>query len=296
VKLDSKTRAYLALALAIFGLGLSPILVRWAQAPGIVSSYYRMLLACILLGLPFLRRVRYGGAMPRRGILVAVLGGALFAGDLGTWATGVMLGGATNPTLLANVAPVWVALGALLFLKERLEGRFWLGLALSFAGAGLVLQVDLTRGLATSQGSALGLLASLFYGGYLLATQFGRRHLDSLSYTWIAGASSAILLLGGAMALGLPLTGYPASSYLNFLAMAAVAQVLGYLAVTYALGRLPASLVAPTLLTQPLATAALAVPLLGERILPLQALGGLAALAGVVIVHQARRRPTETPA
>jgi drug/metabolite transporter (DMT)-like permease len=56
------------------------------------------------------------------------------------------------------------------------------------------------------------------------------------------------------------------------------------------LGRLPASLVAPLLLTQPLATAALTVPLLGERILPLQAVGGLAALTGVVIVLQARRQ------
>ena len=287
---ESGARPYLALGLGILGLGLSPILVRWAQAPGIVSSFYRMFLAGVLLGLPFVRTARQTGGLPRRGILWAVLGGALFAGDLGTWATGVMMGGATNPTLLANVAPVWVALAAWLLLKERLGGRFWLGLALALAGAGLVLRVDLARGAAFGQGSALGLLASVFYGGYLFVTQLGRRHLDSLSYTWIAGASSAGLLLAASLALRLPLTGYPAGSYLNFLAMALVAQVMGYLAVTYALGRLPASLVAPLLLTQPLVTAALTVPLLGERILPLQAVGGLAALAGVVIVLQARRQ------
>ncbi|HLF82125.1 MAG TPA: DMT family transporter, partial [Anaerolineales bacterium] len=67
-------------------------------------------------------------------------------------------------------------------------------------------------------------------------------------------------------------------------------QVLGYLAVTYALGRLPASLVAPTLLGQPVVTAALAVPLLGESISWLQAGGGMAVLAGVALVHRASRR------
>jgi drug/metabolite transporter (DMT)-like permease len=282
-------RPYLALGVGILSLGFSPILVRWAQAPGIVSSFYRMALAGVLLGLPFWRTARAPGRLPGRGVWWAILGGALFAGDLGTWATGVMLGGATNPTLLANVAPVWVALAALILLRERLGGWFWLGLALAFAGTGLVLRVDLARGIAFGQGSALGLLASVFYGGYLFVTQIGRRHLDSLSYTWIAAASSSVLLLAACLVLRQPLTGYPTASYLNFLAMALVAQVLGYLVVTYALGRLPASLVAPVLLTQPLATAALAVPLLGERILPLQAVGGLTALAGVVIVFQARR-------
>jgi drug/metabolite transporter (DMT)-like permease len=287
---ESGALPYLALALGIFSLGFSGILVRWAQAPGIITSFYRMLLAGVLLGIPFLRRAQAAGGLSRRGIWVAALGGAFFAADVATWSTGVMLGGATNPTLLANVAPVWVALAAVLLLKERLAGRFWLGLALAFAGAGLVLRVDLTRGAAFGQGSALGLLASVFYGGYLFVTQLGRRDLDSLSYTWIAGASSTLVLLLGGLAFRLPFTGYPPASYWNFLGLAVGSQVLGYLAVTYALGRLPASLVAPTLLGQPVVTAALAVPLLGESISWLQAGGGMAVLAGVALVHRASRR------
>jgi len=214
----------------------------------------------------------------------------LFAADLSTWSTGVMLGGATNPTLLANAAPVWVGLAAWLLLKERLAGRFWLGLGLALAGAALVLRLDLARGSDFGLGSTLGLVASLFYGGYLLVTQLGRRDLDSLSYTWIAGASSTLVLLLGGLAFRLPFTGYPPASYWNFLGLAVGSQAIGYLAITYALGRLPASLVAPTLLGQPVVTAALAVPLLGESISWLQAEGGMAVLAGVALVHRADRR------
>jgi len=287
---ESGALPYLALAVGIVSLGFSAIFVRWAQAPGIITSFYRMLLAGLLLGIPFLRRARAAGRMSRRGIWVAALGGAFFAADLSTWSTGVMLGGATNPTLLANAAPVWVGLAAWLLLKERLAGRFWLGLGLALAGAALVLRLDLARGSGFGLGSTLGLVASLFYGGYLLVTQLGRRDLDSLSYTWIAGASSTLFLLLGGLAFRLPFTGYPPASYWNFLGLAVGSQVIGYLAITYALGRLPASLVAPTLLGQPVVTAALAVPLLGESISWLQAGGGMAVLAGVALVHRASRR------
>jgi len=35
-----------------------------------------------------------------------VLGGLFFMADLALWATGVVMSGATNPTLLANTAPL----------------------------------------------------------------------------------------------------------------------------------------------------------------------------------------------
>ena len=40
---ESATLPYLALAVGILSLGFSAIFVRWAQAPGIITSFYRML-------------------------------------------------------------------------------------------------------------------------------------------------------------------------------------------------------------------------------------------------------------
>jgi drug/metabolite transporter (DMT)-like permease len=79
--------------------------------------------------------------------------------------------------------------------------------------------------------------------------------------------------------------------------MGLISQVIGYLAINYALGHLPASLVAPTMLGQPVMTALLALPLLGERLTQGQVLGGVAVLAGVYIVHRSpelRFRPEST--
>lgn len=65
------------------------------------------------------------------------------------------------------------------------------------------------------------------------------------------------------------------------------------MALAYALGHLPASVVAPTMALQPVMTALLAIPLLGEIPNLWQGLGGLIALAGIYIVNRSHRRKVE---
>jgi drug/metabolite transporter (DMT)-like permease len=274
---------------AVVVLAFSAIFVRWANAPGPVTSFYRMAIATVLITPAFLRNLRSVRPLPARGVWIAVLGGALFAADLGAWASGVMLSGATNPTLLANIAPLWVGLGSLVLFKERLNRRFWIGLILAMGGALLVLGVDTLRGMTFGLGTFLGLLASIFYGGYILITQRGRESLDSLTYFWISALSSTVCLLLVVLILRQPLTGYSATTYWNFLAMGLITQMVGYLAINYTLGHLPSTLVSPTLLGQPVATALLAWPLLGEALSTWQILGGLTVLLGIYLVHQSRR-------
>ena len=290
----SRFPAYLALGVGILSLGFSAIFVRWANAPGIVTSFYRMAIATILLAWPFYRRVKATGSLSRRGLRFAVLGGLFFTGDLALWATGVVLSGATNPTLLANTAPLWVGLGALVLFRERLKAMFWVGLMLAMTGAAIILGLDSLRAVSFGLGTLFGLLAGIFYGGYILITQRGRETLDSITYFWPAAVTSTLGLLILSLALRQPLTGYPASAYLNFLALGVVTQVFGYLAINHALGYLPASIVSPTMLGQPVVTAILAGPLLGEALSVWQALGGLTVLAGVYVVHRSQHNESRS--
>jgi drug/metabolite transporter (DMT)-like permease len=288
--------AYLALGVGILSLSFSAIFVRWANAPGIVTSFYRMAIATALLAWPFYRRVKATGSLSRRGLRFAVLGGLFFTGDLALWATGVVLSGATNPTLLANTAPLWVGLGALVLFRERLKTMFWVGLLLAMTGAVVILGLDSLRAVSFGVGTSFGLLAGIFYGGYFLITQRGRETLDSLTYFWPAAVTSTLGLLILSLALRQPLSGYTASTYLNFVALGLVTQVFGYLAINHALGYLPASIVSPTMLGQPVVTAILAGPLLSEALSPWQVLGGLTVLAGVYVVHRSQqtgRRSTQ---
>lgn len=281
-------KPYVALAVGIVSLGLSPIFLRMANAPGPVASFYRMLIGTIALAVPFFYRSRKVGGLPRKGIQLAIIGGLFFAGDLVLWATGVMIGGATIPTLLSNVAPLWVGIAALVIFKEKLRPLFWTGLAIAMAGAVLILRNDLLNSAAFGLGSLLGLLSSLFYCGYFVMTQMGRKYLDPLSYFWPAALSGTIVLFVYNVIMKLPLTGYSSTTYLYFLANGLITQVIGYLSVNYALGHLPASIVSPTLLGQPVVTALIAWPLLSEVLSPMHFLGGAAILIGVIMVHRSK--------
>ncbi|CAG0927828.1 hypothetical protein TFLX_00648 [Thermoflexales bacterium] len=88
------------------------------------------------------------------------------------------------------------------------------------------------------------------------------------------------------MVSGQPLTDYPLSTWLSLLALSVITHVGGWLAINYALGHIPASIVSVTLLGQPVLTAILAIPLLGEALFPLQVIGGILVLIGIYIVNR----------
>jgi len=224
-------------------------------------------------------------------LIFPILGGVLTALDQGFWSTSVNFTSAANATLLGNTAPLWVALFAWVVWNEHLKMAFWLGLLLTLAGAAIVLGSDILRNPSLGIGDLLAIIAGVFYAGYFLVTQRGRVNWDTLSYIWIVGLVSTICLLLISLGFGMPITGYPLQSYLAFLGAALLSQTGGYLAVGYALGHLPASLVAPTMLGQPVVTALLAIFLLGESLEIGQILGGLAVLAGIFLVHTSRENP-----
>jgi drug/metabolite transporter (DMT)-like permease len=291
----SNRRAYAALITGLFSIGFSAIFISLADAPGTVSAFYRMAIAAVLVALPFLNRTRQREKpLPAKGIRLALLGGLLFALDVSLWATGITISGASTPTLMANTAPIWVGLGAMIFFHEHLTTQFWGGLVLAMLGALLVLGADLSQGLQFGIGTLLGLLAAVFYGAYYLVTQLGRLYLNTISYFWITVASASLVLLLINLALGNSLVGYNPQTYLAFLGLGVVAQVLGWSSINFAQGYLPASIVAPTLLGQPVVTAFFAVLLLGESFTLAHILGGLLVLIGVYIVHRSRWR--EQPA
>ena len=223
------------------------------------------------------------------GILVfPLLGGLFTALDHAVWNTAVNNTTAANATLLGNTAPLWVALASWLIFHEHLTRLFWIGLAFAMGGAAVVLGTDFLYHPAFGWGDVLALLAGFFYACYFLVTQIGRQKLDTLSYIWLVDLTSSLLLLATCVLLGISLIGYPPQTYLAFLGAALVPQVIGYLAIAYALGHLPASVVSPTMILQPMLTAFLAIPLLGEMLQPAQWLGGLAVLAGIYMVHYSR--------
>jgi drug/metabolite transporter (DMT)-like permease len=282
-----KTRlAYAALACGILCIGCSALFVKFAAVPGTVSAYYRLLFAAppLLVAWVWTRK-----PLPaRRDLLLMAAGGALFAVDLALWNSGLLLTSAATATLLANNAPIWVGLGALLFFKERLAPRFWFGLALSLLGMALIVGSQGWRNLNFNHGDLLAIAASMFYAAYLLTTQKARVSNDTLTFMTVSVVAGALLLLAFNLAFGLPMSGFSARSWWALIGLGLFSQLVGWLAINYALGHLKASAVSVSLLAQAVVTALLSIPLLGETLGMAQTVGGLLVMSGIYLVNSRR--------
>ena len=289
LEIKDLSKSYLGLGFGILALGFSAIFVRVADAPGTVTAFYRMAIGSAVIFVPFVRQRRQSHAViSKRGFWLAVLGGLFFGLDLTFWTTGIDLGGASIPTLMANTAPLWVGLGAWLIFRERQTNNFWVGLFLAMTGSVVILGQDFFQLTSLGVGGLFGLLAAVFYGGYYLVTQQARSNVPTLDYFWIATTSSALLLLLVNLILGRPFFGYDRFTFLNFIAIGVIVQVVGWVVITYVQGHLPASIVSATLLAQPVLTAIIAWLLLGEEFSRWQVLGGITVITGVYIVHRSR--------
>jgi drug/metabolite transporter (DMT)-like permease len=286
--------AYLALAAGVLCISFTAIFTKWAGVPGPVAAAWRMIVATAVLSVPFLRQARTWTPQTRRGVRWGIMGGLWFAINLGLLNSALMLTSAANATPLDNTAPIWVGLGALILFREKLRSRYWAGLALALLGAAVVTGLNPAAGITLRPGDALAFTGALFYAGYLLNTQAGRRELDSLSYLWLVAATATVVLLVVCLVMGLPLTGYPLSSYAPLLAVGLISQVGGWLLISYALGHVPASGAVVVLLAQPIVTGLLSIPLLGEALTLQQIIGGAFALAGIYLcLRTEERHPRE---
>lgn len=293
--MNKKLLAYLALGSAILALTLSAFFVRWGNAPAPVFAFYRMGIGGLLVT-PFFMQKSLKKQVPSRNLIwLPVLGGLFTTADLTLWNTGVGMTTIANATLLGNTAPVWVVLSLWLFFRQKFNRKFVIGLVLALIGAGTVLGYDFFVRPHFGIGDTFALISGMFYGGYYLSTQYGRKHLDVVPYLWICSLTAAICLLAVSAIMGYSITGYPWQSYLAFIGAGVVVQGIGYVAITYALGHLPASIVAPTLILQPVFSALLAVVVFKEHLLPVQWIGTAAVLSGVYLVNRSNRIG-ETPA
>jgi drug/metabolite transporter (DMT)-like permease len=283
--------AYLALAVGVVCIGWSAIFVKFAGIPGPASAFYRMLVSGLVL-VPW--RLARGGPWPsRRLLLLIAVGGAFYALDLALWNTSILLTSAAMATLLANNAPLWVGLGALLLFRERLGHLYWLGLFIALAGMAVLMGLGAVLHLRFQLGELLAIGASVAYATYLLTTQRARAHVDTLTFMTISAITSILVLWVASRLLHAPLTGYSGKSWAALVGLGLFSQLGGWLAINYALGHMRAAHVSVTLLGQAVVTTLLAMPLLGEFPALHQVIGGLLVLAGIYVVNQRRPAPPE---
>ncbi|HRZ97871.1 MAG TPA: DMT family transporter, partial [Paludibacter sp.] len=205
-----------------------------------------------------------------------------------TWNTSIMLSKASVSTLLANLAPVWVGFGGLLIFKEKPSKIFWIGTVIALFGVTVIIGFDQITFSGMNTGNMLAILASVFYGSYLLTVRKGRNTLDTISFTAISMITSTIVLGFICLFTSTPLWGFGSVTWLSLIGLGLVPQLLGWLAINQALGHIHPTIASVTLLSQTVFTALFSVPLLGELLTPFEIGGAFIVLTGIFMVNYRR--------
>jgi len=275
---------YLLLFFGVLCISWSAILVKIANVSGFASGFYRLFfgtLAIIPVWLYFKKPIT-----DRHGVRIAIICGVLFACDIALWNTSIMLSKATISTLLANLAPVWVGIGSLLFMKEKPGRIFWIGTAIALFGVGIIIGIGQLMEARLNLGNGLAIIASMFYGAYLITVRRGRNTLDTFSFTTISMISSTVVLGLICVVSGTPMWGFSPTSWVMLGILGLVPQVLGWLAINQALGHIRPTVASASMLSQSVFTALFSIPILGE-VLTIHEIGGaVVVLAGIWLVNR----------
>jgi hypothetical protein len=202
--------------------------------------------------------------------------------------------------LLAFLAPVLVALWLRFVKKEPVGKGIWVALVLVVGGLLLVSQV--WSGMTLSPlGVLYGLLTAAALAAYLLLGEEGARRRDVMSLAFwgfaIATVTWSILAPWWAFPWDLlstttsmfdgAVTGIPVWS---LVVLMIVISVVPFVLVLMSLQRIGAQRGGILGTTEPIWAALIAFVLLGEIITPVQGLGGIIVLAGVIVAELASQR------
>lgn len=282
----ARTFALAALLVGACSIAFAPIFVRLSETGPTASAFWRTALA-----VPFLWA--WAAATPRTagdraGAFSApmLLAGLFFAGDLAVWHFSILFTTVANSTLLANLAPIFVTLGAWALFRQRVTRTFLAGMLVAMAGAFVLVGPSFGAGERQLLGDALGVVTAMFYAAYMLAVKHLREARSTAHIMAASTAVTAIVLLPLALLSGETMLPATLAGWATLLGLALVCQSGGQSLIAYAMAHLPASFSAVSLLLQPAMATFYAWVLLAEPAGPAQLAGGAVILAGIWLARR----------
>ena len=280
-------RAGLVLCLvSAAGFGGLAIFGKQAYAGGLgvigVLALRFVLAAPLLAGLAVAarRRLRLGW---RTGLRLLALGGIGYAIQATLFFNALTRISAGLAGLLLYLYPALVTAGAVALGRSRLDRATVGGLVLSLAGIMLVLGLPGER--LDGLGVALGLASACWYTGYILVGEYLLRGVDPLVASAHVTTGAACTFLGAAVLVGgRGLAGATPSAYAAGVAMAVVGTAVAIAAFLAGLARVGSAWASIVSSFEPVFTVALGVAVLGDRLSPGKMVGGLAVVAGAVLL------------
>ncbi len=290
--------------LSAFAFGSGPLFAKPVYAGGVdwhTLSAWRFLFGAAMAWLWLLASSQRRAGLrrlPRRAIVVGLALGVLYTGNSGTYYAGLETVPASLAALIVYVYPALVAVLTLRF-GHRLEGRrAWAALGLALAGVALSVGGIPAGTAPPALGLALIIASPVIYTVWIILSAHlsgERRSGDSgggagaAAATALMMSATAVTYWLSALVVGRPVApaAIPPDAWLGLVGVGVIATFVAIQALYAGTQRIGAAQAALVSTIEPIYTIALAALLLGERLAPVQLVGGALIIVGVVLAQTA---------
>lgn len=284
------TKPRIALVIGIICISIFPILVKLKLSPPIISAFYRMAIAASVL-VPFALLSGKLKVPSVKMLLLTVLCGFIFALDVTVWNIAIQESTATQATLLTNLSPVWVGIGAFFFLKNKPTRNFWIGTLIAIFGMITLVGFHFFVNLDFDLAFVFAILSGVFYAVYMLVSKFVLYEVEVVPFITISTLSSAVFLGILSLVMNEPFTGFTEMGWLSLLVQGLVCQLAAWLLLGYATKHMRATRVSVSLLGQAVLTTLFAWMFINEGVSFQMIVGGVILLFGIRITFYTKKIP-----
>lgn len=269
--------------LGVLGTSFSAIFVRWSTAPSLVLVLYRVTLAALIITVVALTKAREElKALHWKQVGLCIISGVFMGLHFAAYFESLHRTSISSSVVLVDTEVLFVALGSVLILRQKLHIRAWLAIALAFGGSVIIALSDTGTGGALV-GDLIALSGAAFIAVYTMIGTVCRRTMSTTVYTfWVYwGAAISVLLI--TLCSGTPVMGYDTINIWLALAMTVLCTFMGHSIYNWGLKYLPPAFISTVKLLEPVLASILGLILFQERPEPSVLLGGLLIISGIVI-------------
>ena len=262
-----------------------------SEMPAIEAAFIRYAIGTLMIA-PIILRNWTG--LPERKTLQLYIGRSLIHGvAVILWFFAMARVPMAEVTALGYVAPIFVTIGAAMFLGERLHLRRIIGVVAGFVGAMVIIRPGFEE-INLGQLAQLS-AAPLFAASFIIAKKLTARE-DPSMIVGLLSVGCTLTLLPGAILQWRP----PTVAEIGWLSLSALLATFGHYTLTKAFAAAPITVTQPLSFLQLVWATAIGIMLFGEPIDPYVVLGSLIVVSAVTYIShremQARRHASTPPA